>query len=489
MPLAEDDLATAVTPRTETPPPDSLSAALRAAADPALQQRARAVPIVLVSYNTPQLLHDLLSSLRRHYPHNAVHVVDGSEPGPLAAVREVCAASSGIQLHALGYNIHHGPGMAWAIQNLALTGPVLFLDTDIVVQRAGFIEAMLEQLRSGDYGVGGVAFVDQEGFDIPYGYGAVPYLHPPCMLCNLEVMRQWPLPVKHGAPMIEAMRALHNAGRSSLLRHLDWVFDDIDSRASARRFLHHIGKGTSDATGGYHLEEWLAGALSRRAAAARPAQKEEAHNPDLLAFVPATARQVVEVGCSTGTLARVFRAANPGTHWHGIEIEARAAELARAHCDSVEVADIEAWDDAGLARYAGRDCWVFGNVLEHLRDPWGLLGRIRRLLPAQGCVVICVPNVQHWSVQARLAVGDFRYQPSGLMDRAHLRWFTRTTLLEMLHQAGFKLQAGAARVFNEPQRDACLPALRAMATAMGVDPEQAVRDALPMQYVVRAVPA
>jgi predicted ABC-class ATPase len=132
---------------------------------------------------------------------------------------------------------------------------------------------------------------------------------------------------------------------------------------------------------------------------------------------------------------------------------------------------------------------VFGDVLEHLRDPWALLARIRAQLPSSGCVVLCVPNVQHWSLQARLATGDFRYQASGLMDRTHLRWFTRVSLLEMLQQAGLQVQAGTARIFDEPQRERFLPAIRAMATAMGVDPEQAVQDALPLQYVVRAVPA
>lgn len=489
MSLAEVEVRTAPAALLQNPAPGSVAAALRAAEDPLLQARALTVPVVLVSYNTPELLYGVLASLRQHCPHNPVHVVDGSEPGPLATIRQICAGIPGVQLHAMGYNIHHGPGMAWALQQLGLSGPVLFLDTDVVVQRGGFIEAMLEHMRPGDYGVGGVAHVNDEGFDIPYGYGAVPYLHPPCMLCNAEVMRQWPLPVKHGAPMVEAMKALHAAGRSGLLRHLDWVYEDIDGRASARRFVHHIGKGTSDATGGYHLEEWLAGVMARRQAAGREAARDERANPDLLAFIPASARRVIEIGCSTGVLARAFRQGQADVHWHGVEIDPRSAVQARAHCDLVEVLDIEALSDSELARYADRDCWVFGDVLEHLRDPWGLLARIRAILPPQGCVVVCVPNAQHWSLQARLAIGDFRYQASGLMDRTHIRWFTRVTLLEMFQQAGLRMEAGTPRTFNEPQRERFLPAIRAMATAMGVDPEQAVQDALPLQYVLRAVPA
>jgi len=444
------------------------------------------IPVVTVSYNTPSLLKGLLESLRSFY-RNPVHIVDGSDPGPADEVRAICAGMDGVTLHALGYNIHHGPGMTWAVQNLGLGGAALFLDSDIVVLHGGFIEAMLAALQPGDYGVGAVAYVNQDGFDIPYGYGAVPYLHPPCMLCNIDVMQQWPLPVKHGAPMVEAMKALHRAGQSSLLRHLDWTLNDL-TRGTRKVYIDHIGQGTVTATGSYHLDEWMAEVQAKR----EPQTAEPPNsglNPDLLALMPSQALRVLEVGCSTGALAYAFKMAHPDCHYHGIEIDERAGELARPWCDEVSVRDIDAMQDGDFAQFADRDCWVFGDVLEHLRDPWHTLKRIRRVIPAHGCVVVSVPNAQHWSLQARLSVGDFRYSDGGLMDRTHIRWFTRITLLEMLAQTGWKLDAGMPRIFNEPQREQFLPALRMMASAMGADPEAAVNDALPLQYVVRAVPA
>jgi 2-polyprenyl-3-methyl-5-hydroxy-6-metoxy-1,4-benzoquinol methylase len=346
---------------------------------------------------------------------------------------------------------------------------------------------MAEALQPGDYGVGGVAYVDQDGFDVPYAYGAIAYLHPPCMLCNVEVMREWPLPVKHGAPMFEAMRALHRAGRSELLRRSDWVLNDV-TIGTKKLYVNHYGKGTSQANGTYALDEWLTDVMARRAARTKVSASGVGLNPELLQLIPLTAQKVVEVGCSTGVLARAVKERNPQVHYRGIEIDPIAAEIAEGHCDHASAGDIEAYSDAEWAALADRDCWVFGDVLEHLRDPWAVLRRIRQVLPAHGSVVVCVPNVQHWSVQAKLASGDFRYTDGGLHDRTHLRWFTRTTLLEMFEQAGFAVQAGVARTFHEPQREAVLPAIRAMAAAMGQNAEQAVADALPLQYVIRAVP-
>lgn len=440
------------------------------------------IPIVTVSYNAPELLHGLVASLRQFY-RNPIYAIDGSTPDRVDAIRAAVAPFEGVELRVMNHNIHHGPGMAWAIQNLPLQGPVLFMDTDVVVRRAGFIEALLEQLGPEDYGVGAVAYVNREGFDIPYAYGAIAYLHPPCMLCNVEVMRQWPLPIKHGAPMVAPMQALHDAGKSELLRNVPWCKNDV-TIGTNKVYIDHLGMGTSTRTGGYHLEEWFA-TLEHKRQAVRTA----GYNPDLLALIPAEARAIVEVGCSTGALAHAVKALRPQVHYLGLELEPEAAVLAAAHCDGVRALDLEAVDEALYAELADRDCWVFGDVLEHLRDPWKVLTRIRRVLKTGGCVVASIPNVQHWSLQGRLAVGDFRYAADGLMDRTHLRWFTRVTIFELFQSAGLQIEAGIPRIFNEPGREPVLQAIRHMAIAMGRDPEGAVRDALPLQYVVRAVRA
>ena len=214
----------------------------------------------------------------------------------------------------------------------------------------------------------------------------------------------------------------------------------------------------------------------------------EQHNPDLLRLVPPGARRLIEIGCSSGALAREFKKLVPDCDYVGVEIDPGYAEAARRHCDRVLALDIEAADDAFWAAHADRDCWIFGDTLEHLKDPWTVLRRIRKGIPASGHVVACIPNAQHWSLQARLCVGDLRYEASGLLDRTHLRWFTRRTIIEMFDQAGFRITEGLPRIFDEPQRDRFLPAIEQMARLLGADPKVAVEDALPLQYVVLGSP-
>jgi SAM-dependent methyltransferase len=203
--------------------------------------------------------------------------------------------------------------------------------------------------------------------------------------------------------------------------------------------------------------------------------------------LPNTSKTIVEVGCSSGALAKAYKKINPGCNYIGIEIDSQYAQLARRYCDSVINLDIEEADENVFRTFISSDCWVFGDALEHLRDPWSLLTRIRTLVSPGACVVACIPNAQHWSVQARLNCGNFRYEESGLLDRTHLRWFTRITIIDLFHSSGFKIIAGVPRIFDEPEREKVLPAIRSMAVLIGADPEQAVTDATPLQYVVKAV--
>lgn len=214
----------------------------------------------------------------------------------------------------------------------------------------------------------------------------------------------------------------------------------------------------------------------------------EQHNPDLLRMIPQTARRVIEVGCSSGALAREFRLRVPDVHWVGVDIDPAFTQAATRHCDRVLTLDIDGCDDAFFAEHADRDCWIFGDTLEHLKNPWAVLSGIRRVIPPTGHVVACIPNAQHWSLIARLALGDFTYQDSGLMDRTHLRWFTRTTILKLFQDQGFQVTQGFPRVFQEKDRARVLPHLLALSAALGADPRQVERDASALQYVIQAVP-
>jgi SAM-dependent methyltransferase len=212
------------------------------------------------------------------------------------------------------------------------------------------------------------------------------------------------------------------------------------------------------------------------------------HNPDLLKLIPVTSNKLIEVGCSSGALAREFKKLNPNCHYFGVDIDASYAELAQRYCDVTEAQDMDQADQSFYEANMDRDCWIFGDTLEHMRDPWAVLRKIRAVIPANGSVVCCVPNAQHWSLFAKLSIGDFRYEDSGLFDRTHLRWFTRITLIEMFINTGFQVVEGTGRNFPEPNKERFLPLIGEIAKACGGDYQTAINDASPLQYVIRATP-
>lgn len=212
------------------------------------------------------------------------------------------------------------------------------------------------------------------------------------------------------------------------------------------------------------------------------------HNPDLLALIPVGSSALIDVGCGGGGLVREFKKLNPSAHCIGVDIDPFYTKLAERYCDTCLTVDVDSADESFWQGLQDRDCWIFGDALEHFKDPWSVLRKVRNCLPSHGCVVACIPNAQHWSVQAKLSIGEFRYQDSGLLDRTHLRWFTRKTMIELFQQTGFSLQEGRPRIFNEPNREKVMPFIQSMAQALGANAEEAVRDAIALQYVVRAVP-
>lgn len=213
----------------------------------------------------------------------------------------------------------------------------------------------------------------------------------------------------------------------------------------------------------------------------------DAHNPDLLSMIPLSSKKIIEIGCSSGALAREFKKIAPSAYYFGVEIEASYADRADRYCDEILVLNIEKADEEFWKNQADKDCWVFGDTLEHLIDPWAVLKKIHASLPVGGVVVACIPNAQHWSIQARLSIGDFRYENEGLLDKTHLRWFTRQTIIELFQGAGFDIEDGLPRIFHEPARDRFLPLIGEIARVAGADPEVAISDSIPLQYVVKAV--
>jgi hypothetical protein len=217
------------------------------------------IQILTVNYNTPDLLKRLIYSFRKFYD-NKIIIIDGSDKENYENIKNLSELDCTI--HHFSYNIHHGPGMGYGF-GVVSSDKIMVLDSDVEILQKGFIEDLEKNLPEWSYGIGDCQFVDEKGCNIGLRKGAIGlqesemteggyrYLHPACMLLNKNIIMQWPLPVKHGAPMIETMKVINKLGKSNILTHSNWVHNDF--RNEEKIYIKHDWMGTVNITGGYHI--------------------------------------------------------------------------------------------------------------------------------------------------------------------------------------------------------------------------------------------
>jgi len=152
---------------------------------------------------------------------------------------------------------------------------------------------------------------------------------------------------------------------------------------------------------------------------------------------------VLEIGCDCGVNLLEVKRRYPNAKLYGVEINQKAAEIA-SQIANVVVGNIE---DKQIPFVNERfDYIMFGDVLEHLRDPAGTIRYCKELLKEDGKIIACIPNLMHYSVMRELLDGNFTYRDMGLLDRTHIHFFTYNEIIKMFEEEGYIVeQVGSIR--------------------------------------------
>jgi trans-aconitate methyltransferase len=185
---------------------------------------------------------------------------------------------------------------------------------------------------------------------------------------------------------------------------------------------------------------------------ARRAHGYESSRPDIEAHVPVTARNVLELGCSTGALGAAIKARQSASVL-GVEINEEYAEEARARLDRVVAQNAEAFAADEPPSEAPFDCLIAADVLEHLEDPWATLRRAVAMLEQEATVIVSVPNAVNWKGLLRIArTGRWPRDDEGVFDRTHLRWFGPEDAADLLRSAGLEVRTVEPRYWVAGRR-------------------------------------
>ena len=187
--------------------------------------------------------------------------------------------------------------------------------------------------------------------------------------------------------------------------------------------------------------------------------------PDYYAFsrreiaplLPARAERVLEIGCSSGGTLAWLKQKWPAAQTVGVDGYEPIRETLAKNADSAIIHDLEQ-PLPDLGRF---DLILALDILEHLRNPVDTLRDLVTRLGPGGRVIVSVPNVAHHSILRDLLLRRrFDYQEAGILDRTHLRFFTESSAVGLMNEAGLKVTDGVINGL-EGRRTAMLDKLTA----------------------------
>jgi len=158
---------------------------------------------------------------------------------------------------------------------------------------------------------------------------------------------------------------------------------------------------------------------------------------EMLDFIPQDAGKILDVGCGEGSFSLSMKKKFNAEVW-GVEINKSASEIAKQNIDKILAGEILTVIDIIPNGYF--DCIVFNDVLEHMVDPYAVLEKVKVKLTPVGVIVCSIPNVRHINVLKKLLIeGQWKYEDEGIIDKTHLRFFTKKSIVDMFNNLDFRI--------------------------------------------------
>ncbi|MFM1986756.1 MAG: hypothetical protein RIS18_973 [Actinomycetota bacterium] len=167
--------------------------------------------------------------------------------------------------------------------------------------------------------------------------------------------------------------------------------------------------------------------------------------PEILNKIPENTSKVLDVGCGFGNLGKKLKEMRK-LEYYGVEFSESATIYLDKICDKYWIGDLEKLNIDELPMV---DCLIAADILEHLENPWGILGKLVSKLESNGVAIISIPNVRNLNIIGKLLIkGTWEYEDSGILDRTHLRFFTRQSIISLITQSDLDIQTISSNIDN-----------------------------------------
>lgn len=169
---------------------------------------------------------------------------------------------------------------------------------------------------------------------------------------------------------------------------------------------------------------------------------------DLIPFLPAKYKTVLEIGCGEGNFWQLLKQDEASEIW-GVEPNSTAAAVAKSKAHKLfDCLFDECLDDLPDNYF---DLVICNDVIEHMPDHDLFFRQIKNKMAPNGHIIGSLPNVRYYSVMRSLIFKkDWPYEDAGVLDRTHLRFFTEKSMRRCFEEQNFNIDKLAG--VNSPGR-------------------------------------
>ena len=194
---------------------------------------------------------------------------------------------------------------------------------------------------------------------------------------------------------------------------------------------------------------------------------------DVLELAPSTCNAILDLGGGRGESGAYLKKTTAAETLVVVDILEHEAKLEIDHFYCFDLNNTERIAAVGQ-EHGPFDTILCLDVLEHLVDPWGTVTVLSDMLSEDGVIVASIPNMRHYHLWFPLLFcGKFELKDTGLLDRTHLRWFTKSSIIDLFYTGSLEVDLIKPKIYGWKAR------------LLNVITLGVFRDLLSLQYYMR----
>ena len=156
---------------------------------------------------------------------------------------------------------------------------------------------------------------------------------------------------------------------------------------------------------------------------------------EIIEFIPKNYNKILEIGCSEGNFRKNL---SPNCEYWGVETNLESGRIASKKINKLIKGDFFKIHNQLPDNYF--DLVICNDVIEHFEDYNLFFDTIRKKMTDNAFIIGSIPNVRYvTNLYNLIFLKNWEYTNEGILDKTHLRFFTKKTLIDTFSKNGFNI--------------------------------------------------